>query len=109
MVETLRVLAQKAPPPTVLTDLYTVPTSTSTAISSIVICNQNSIDVAFRVSVAVAGAEDSIIQYLYFDLPMLANDTFTATIGMTLAATDIVRVQTDTNSVSFTLFGDEIS
>lgn len=108
-METLRVLAQAAPDATVLTEFYTVASATFTAISSMVICNQNNSNIAFRVSIAVGGTTDDVKQYLYFDLPMLANDTFIAMIGMTLAATDVIRIQTDTNNVSFTLFGDEIS
>jgi hypothetical protein len=109
MVETLKVLAQFAPAPGSMQDFYTVPPATSTAVSSIVICNQNGTDISFRISIAVAGEPDDSKQYIYYDLPMLANDTFTATIGITLGQNDVIRVQTDTAGVSFSLFGDEVS
>jgi len=46
---------------------------------------------------------------LYYDLPIEANDTFTATIGMTLATTDVVKVYAGTANVSFNLYGTEIT
>ena len=112
MTDNIKVLAQSAPSPTVLTNLYTVPAATSTATSSITICNQNSgsgTQIAFRVSIAIGGAADTPKQYIYYDIPLIANDTFIATIGLTLGTGDIIRVQTDTANVSFTLFGVEVS
>lgn len=107
MTETAKVLAQVSPAATTLTTLYTVPSSTSTVVSSIIICNSNSSTVTFRVSVAVAGAADNVKQYLYYDLPLLANDTFIATIGCTLATTDVVRCYASSTNVSFQMFGIE--
>lgn len=110
MAETLRVLAQITPSANSLTALYTVPTLTSATISSILICNQNSSgSVIFRISVAISGAADDPKQYLYYDLPLSSNDTFIATIGVSLAAGDIVRVRADTTNVSFNVFGVEVT
>lgn len=110
MADTLKCLAQLAPSAGSLTTLYTVPSLTSTTISSIIVCNQNSsTQITFRVSIGVGGAADDPKQYIYFDVPLISNDTFTAVIGLTLAATDVIRVKTDTSSVSFSLFGVEIS
>jgi len=109
-METLKVLGQAVPTANVLTDLYTVPASSSAVISSIVVCNQNSSStIAFRVSVAVGGAADTPKQYLYYDLPLTNNDTFVATIGISLAQNDVVRIQSDTANVSFNLVGVEVA
>ena len=108
--QALKILGQAAPGATILTNLYTVPASTSTYVTSIIICNQNSATtVKFRVSVAPGGAVDNAKQYLYYDLPLDNNDTFIATIGITLATTDVIRVQSDTTNVSFNLLGIELS
>lgn len=108
MTDTIKVLGQAAPAATTLTALYTVPGATAAVGSSISVCNQNaSVAIKFRVSVAVAGAADIPKQYIYFDVSLPANQTFIATIGVTLAATDVVRVRTDTANVSFNLFGTE--
>lgn len=109
MAETIKVLGQSAPAVTTLTDLYTVPALTSTVASTITVCNQNAVKIRFRVSIAVAGAADTAHQYLYYDVQVLANDSFTATIGVSLATTDVVRVYSDTANVSFNLFGTEVT
>lgn len=107
MADTRKVLGQSNPAARTLTDLYTVPGAASVVVSSIVICNQSTADAKARVSVAVAGAADEPKQYLYYDLDVPGNETFIATIGITLAATDVVRVYSDTDYLSFNLFGLE--
>lgn len=109
MADTLKVLAQSLPSATTLTDVYTVPGATSATISSVVICNQSSTATTFRLSVAVAGAADATKQYIYYDVDLAGNDTFIATIGITLAATDVVRGYSGNGSISFQLFGVEVT
>lgn len=107
MADALKVLGQSDAAAGTLTTLYTVPSATSAAVSSLVVCNRNTSAVSFRVAVAVAGAADDVKQYLYFDTPLSASDTFVATIGLTLATTDVVRVYSAAGRVSFSLFGVE--
>jgi hypothetical protein len=109
VTEVLKVLGQAAPAATTLTALYTVPAATQVTCSTLVVCNQGVVGIKFRVSVAVAGAADTGKQYLYFDVALARNDSFAATLGITLGAGDVVRVQTDTVNVSFSLFGVEVS
>jgi hypothetical protein len=109
MGEALKILGQSAPAATTLTAIYTVPVSTQTTCSTIVVCNRNAVAIKFRVSVAIGGAADAVAQYLYYDVALAKNDTFAATFGITLATTDVVRVQSDTANVSFNLFGAEIT
>lgn len=91
MADTLKVLAQVAPTSGVLTDLYTVPGATSTMVSSVLVSNRGTTPLTFRLSIAVAGAADDTKQYLYWDVVVPARDTFAATIGISLAATDVLR------------------
>ena len=109
MAETLKVLAQVSPAATTLTTLYTVPALTSVTASTIVVCNTNSSNVTFRVSVAVAGAADNIKQYIYYDQGLLKRDSALATIGLTLGAADVVRVYASATNVAFSLFGVEVT
>ena len=109
MAESFKVLGQAAPAPTVLTDLYTVPALKQTVGSTIVVCNHNAASIKFRVSIAVGGAADAPKQYLYFDALLPDNSSVAATFGLSLDTTDVVRVQTDTASVSFNLFGTEVA
>lgn len=109
MTDTVKVLAQSNPAATTLTDIYTVPGATSTILSSIVVCNQSGSSKTFRISVAVAGAGDDPKHYLYYDTSINANDTLTATLGITLAASTVVRVYASTTDLSFSLFGVEMT
>lgn len=105
--DTRKVLGQLAPLGQILSALYTVPALTSAVISSIVICNRATWDARFRVAIAVAGAAEDGKQYIYYDHIIPANKTFIATIGMTLAAADVVRVYSDSDYLSYNLFGQE--
>ena len=107
-METPKVLGQVVPSATVLTTLYTVPASTSTVLSGIDVCNQNASNIKFRISVAIGGAADTPAQYRFFDVLLIANMTATVMIGATLSAADVVRVQSDTSSVSFNASGVEV-
>lgn len=107
MVDTAKVLAQASPAAGTLTTLYTAPAAA--VISSLVICNQGSTGATFRISVAIAAAADAPAQYLYFDTPITGNDTIVATIGVTLAATDLIRVYSSSGLLSFSVFGVEVT
>lgn len=109
MAEALKVLGQIVPSATTLTAVYTVPAVTQATVSSISVCNQNATSVTFRISVAVNGAADDPKQYMYYDLPLLENDTFIATVGLSLAAGDVIRVRSSTANVSFNVFGVELT
>lgn len=104
---TRKVLGQTQPVAATLTALYTVPAVTQTIGSSLVICNTGGADTTVRVSVAVAAAADALSQYQYYDLPVRAKDTFTATVGLTLGAADVVRCWSGNGLVAFSLFGEE--
>lgn len=109
MAEVLKVLGQSNPAATTLTALYTVPASTSVTVSTLVVANRGASSIKFRVSVAIGGAADANQQYLFYDVTLIKNSTFTATLGITLATTDVVRVYTDIATASFNLFGVEVS
>lgn len=109
MAVTYKTLSQTAPGAATLTDSYTVPGATSAIVSSILVCNRSAVATSFRVSVAVAGAADATKQYLYYDVALPGNDTFLATLGLTLAATDVVRVYATLATVTFNIFGSELT
>ena|SRR5437773_8328020 len=109
MADTLKVLGQSFPVAGILTDAYTVPAATQAVVSTIVVCNQGASVAKFRISVAVAGAADAPSQYLRYDVPVAGNDGFDITIGVTLGATDVIRVYSDTGSVSFNIVGVQVA
>ncbi len=109
MAEAYKVLDQTNPSAASLTDGYTVPASTEAIISTIVVCNRSATPTAFRISIAPAGAADNDVHYIYYDRPIGANDTFAATLGLTLATTDVVRVYATLATLTFNIYGVEIT
>jgi len=107
MAITIKTLGQQAPGATTETDLYTVPAATSAVISTITICNRNASSATFRISVSVGGGATANKDYIYYDVTIAGNDTFAATMGMTLATTDKIKVYASTANLSFNLFGQE--
>ena len=104
-----KILGQNSPSATTETDLYTVPSATSTVCSSISICNRGATQTTFRISISAAGAATANKDYLYYDVILAGNDTFIATIGLTLATTDKIRIYSGNSSLSFQVWGTEIS
>ena len=109
MAEVHRVLAQSSPGASSLTDAYTVPGATKTIVSTITVCNRSATPTSFRISAAVAGVVDDPAQYLYYDVTLAGNDTFAATLGITLGAADVIRVWATLATLSFNVFGVEVS
>ena len=109
MATQYKVLGQINPQNGTLTTLYTVPASTQTVISTITVCNQVASAATFTISVQPAGASVLAKHYVSFNTPLAANDTITLTLGVTLAATDIISCSANTNTISFNAFGSEIS
>lgn len=110
MVDTIKTLGQSAPAATTLTALYTVPGATQAVGNTLTICNRHASNVpTCRVSVAPAGAADANSQYIMWDVPISPGNPVVLTIGISLAATDVVRVYSSTADLSFSLFGIEVT
>ena len=109
MATTYKVLGQLNPSAVTLTTLYTVPSLTSTIVSTLMICNQAASNGTFRIAVRPAGASLDPKHYLSYDTVVPANDSIGLTLGITLATTDVVSVYASSTSMSFNLFGSEVS
>ena len=109
MATAYKVLGQSNPSATTATTLYTVPSSTSTVVSTVVICNQTATAATFRLSVRPAGAAQTNAMYLAYDVTVGASDSTALTLGITMATTDVLTVYASTATLSFTAFGSEIS
>lgn len=105
------VLAQLAPGATTETALYTVDSGSHARIDELVVCNRSAVAVSFRFAIVIGGAAPpgpnatQTKDYVYFDLPLLTNNTFSNEMGVTLNAFDEVRVYASTADLTFTLFG----
>jgi len=95
---------------TSLTDLYTVPASTETVVSTVVIANRTASATTFRLAARIDGDAISNQHYLAYDVPVAANDSTTLTLGIALEATDVISVQAGTaNALSINAFGAEVT
>lgn len=109
MASTYKVLAQSFPAAVTLTEVYDVPDGSTAVISTIVVCNRGSTQTSFRISIQIDNAADDESQYLYYDTPIPGNDTFVATLGITLGADDRINVYAGAEQLSFNIFGAEIT
>jgi hypothetical protein len=108
MATAYKVLGQSAPSAATDTALYTVPSATSAVVSTLSICNRG-VSTTFRAAVRPAGATLADQHYIVYDNFVNAGDTVFLTLGITLAATDVVTVRAGTADMSFSLFGSELS
>jgi glucose-6-phosphate dehydrogenase assembly protein OpcA len=104
-----KVLGQSAPSATTATDLYTVPAATSAVVSTIVVANRTTTAAAYRIAIRPAGATLANEHYLAYDVAVGAGDSTTLTLGITLAATDVITIYASTADLSFNAFGSEIT
>jgi hypothetical protein len=108
MTTTYKVLGQSAPSANTATTLYTVPSANAAVCSTMTICNASGANANVSVQVAVANAASSTSQNLVSNNTVISGDTLFMTLGITLAATDVVRVTSTAANVAFQLFGSEI-
>jgi hypothetical protein len=110
MPTTYKILGQSGPAATTETVLYTVPASTSTVISTLAICNQSANPATYRIAVRPA-ADSTTTQkhWVVFGATIDGSDATMLTLGITLAAGDTVRVFSSSATMSFSVFGSEIS
>ena len=108
MPTTYKVLGQQAPSAASLTTAYTVPSSTSTVVSTITATNRSGNVDRIRMAVRPAGASISNEHYISFDEALGGNVTAGYTIGISLATTDVISVYSANGTTSFNIFGSEI-
>lgn len=104
-----KVLGQSAPSATTDTTLYTVPSATSTVVSTITVCNRSGTTTTFRIAVRPAGAPIANQHYVVYDGAIAANDLLAFTLGLSLAATDVVTVRAGTADLTFNAYGSELT
>jgi hypothetical protein len=111
MATTYKVLAQSNPAATTETTLYTVPSSTSTVVSTVSVCNQNgSTAQTYRIAVRpAADGSTAAKHWIVYGATVAASDSIMLTLGLTLAAGDLIRIYASSADLSFAAFGSEIS
>jgi hypothetical protein len=109
MATTYKILGQVSPSATTETDLYTVPASTQTVVSTLVVANRGATDATFRITVTANGVATTSKDYIAYDVSCGANGINAFTFGLTMDASDKVRVYSSNANLSFSLFGSEIA
>lgn len=107
MPDTYKVLGQANPLAATLTTLYTVAALTSTIVSSLTVCNRSATPTSFRIAIRPAGAAIANEHYIAFDVPIGANEAMSFTLGVTLAATDVISVYATLATLAFNAYGVE--
>jgi hypothetical protein len=109
MATIYKVLGQSAPSATTATTLYTVPAATSSVISTLVVANRAATAATYRIAIRPGAATLANQHYIAYDVALGASDSTTLTLGITLAATDVVTIYASTANTSFNIFGSEIT
>jgi hypothetical protein len=111
MAVSYKVLGQAKPTADTATTLYTVPTGAGNyaVISSLVITNLTGDLTNVRVAVRPAGETLEDKHYILYSNGVSPFATQVFTIGITLAATDVVTIYDTGGKCSFNLFGSENS
>lgn len=110
MATTYKILGQSAPADTNNANLITVGAAKSQIVSTLVVANTTATDATCRVFARIAGAAAAAGNAILYDVTVPGNGLQSLTLGITLAATDILTIQSGTaNALTFTAFGTEIS
>ena len=108
MAKNYKIIAQASPAATTDTTLYTVPSATQVAISSVTVCNRGSIPATYRIAMRPNAETLADKHYIVYNTSVPAFDTIALTLGLTADAADVITVYASTASVSFGVFGSEI-
>jgi len=109
MANAYKVLAQANPPATTDTDIYTVPGDTEVVISTIIICNQDADSATYDIMVRPNNETLDPKHYLAKNVLVGGADSTTLTLGITMDAADKLTVNPSSTTLSFNVFGSEIS
>lgn len=111
MAVSYKVLGQSKPTAATDTTLYTVPTGSGNyaVASSLVVTNLTGDLTNIRVAIRPAGATIEDKNYIIYDAGVAPYSSQVYTIGITLAATDVVTIRDLNGKCAFNLFGSENS
>lgn len=91
-------------------NIYTCPSATAAVVSTITICNTSSTAATYTIAISTASATYQAAGYLVYQASIAGNNTIGLTFGATLDATNCYLVASSSaNTVSFSVFGSEIS
>ena len=104
-----KVLGQANPTTNTVVTLYTTPALTNTVCSTLSVCATSGSSTTVNVAVQPAAASLANQHFILYQTPVNAYNPLFLTLGVSLAASDIVTVSSANGNVAFCLFGSEIS
>jgi hypothetical protein len=78
-------------------------------VSTLAIANRSATAATYRIAIRPAGATIANEHYIAYNVTVGASDSTTLTLGITLAATDVITVYASTADLTFNAFGSEIT
>ena len=110
MPERYKILGQLAATANATANLYTVPSSTNTVVSTIIITNRNNAaNITYRIAVQPGGATLANDYFIAYDSTVVSLDSVALSLGLTLGVGDVLSVNTANANVTFSAFGVEIT
>lgn len=112
MAKTYKRLGAVNPAASTYTQLYAVPASTSTVLSTISICNTASNAATFRLGItgsATAASAITVAEHFVYDTSVPGNDTTMITVGVSMNSQEKLVCRANSASVAFNAWGVEIS
>lgn len=110
MAEVRKLLGRLVPAHSTTGTAYQVASQNEAIVSSLVFCNRAASAATLCAEIVTAGeAGGQTNQYIYSGIIIPANDTFVATIGMTLSAGDQIRINPSNDNLTVLVFGVELT
>jgi hypothetical protein len=109
MPSTYKTLGQANPAANTQTNLYTVPSGSSTVVSSMTICNQGTSNGYYRIAVRPGAEALAKKHYMFYDTFLPPKNTQTLSLGMALSPGTVITVHASSSDLSFMAFGSEVS
>jgi hypothetical protein len=78
-------------------------------VSTLAIANRSATAATYRIAIRPTGATLANEHYIAYNVTVGASDSTTLTLGITLAATDVITVYASTADLTFNAFGSEIT
>lgn len=105
-----KVLGRKAAAATTAEELYATPSSSAAVVSTIVVANRSASAKTYRIAVKpTSGTTLANEHYLAYDVAIAANDSTALTLGITLAAGNVIVTYASAAELTFTAFGSELA
>lgn len=112
MAQTYKRLGAINPSANTQTNVYVVPAATEAVLSTITVCNQSASNASFSIAVMDSSEFNSSApthSFIVRGAAVPAADTLVLTMGLTVNTGAVLAANTNSGSLSFGVFGSEIS